>query len=283
MPFRAFHRRLAALAFVAALGACHRYEGVVYRVEAGDNLQALAEKFQLPPDALLRANPRMKYFPVKPGEKILVPQKISRAYIPKTRDRYVPVAEKYPDPGFSDAPAAEEGPPPAVDTPSAPIAARPGVALPAAKLPPLAKKPPVPVIAAAPAKPAAKRTARARELRFLWPAKGKVISKYGKKDQKMHNGIDIKIAPSGEVRAAEDGKVVFCGNELDGYGNLIILRHRPKIYSVYAYLGSVGVKKGDEVAQGQTIAKAGATASDSFFHFEIRNGKQALDPLKHLP
>ena len=278
-------RRLASIPLLLFLcWGCHRFEGTVVRVESGENLQSLSEKYNVKPDALLKANPRMKYYPVQQGEKILIPQRISRAYIPSSRSRYVPVTERYPAPAFPEngnpAVPSEE---PRENPPSrgAPLVTAP-IRSPSGR-PPVSKKgiPASPPVAAV-GKPV-QRKSNAHDLRFLWPAKGKVISTYGKKDQKMHNGIDIRTSPGGDVRASEVGTVVFSGNELAGYGNLVILRHRPKIYSVYAYLSKIIVKKGDTVTQGQVIAKVGSSASDSFFHFEIRNGKQALDPMKHLP
>jgi len=121
-----------------------------------------------------------------------------------------------------------------------------------------------------------------QKVRFYWPAKGKVLSKYGKRNRKMHNGIDISLDPSGPIRASSDGKVVYKGKGVEGYGNLLILRHPRSLFSVYAYLGDIEAEKGNEVKKGDMIARAGSRKDNSFFHFEIRRGKIALNPLKIL-
>ncbi len=122
-----------------------------------------------------------------------------------------------------------------------------------------------------------------KPLQFNWPGSKKVISSFGKRQNKMHNGIDVQFNVLGNVLAAGDGKVVYADDEVKGYGNLIIINHVGSYYSVYAYLAKLLVKKGDVIKMGQTIANVSASPSQSFIHFEIRKGKQALDPIKFLP
>ncbi|MCB0308900.1 MAG: peptidoglycan DD-metalloendopeptidase family protein [Bdellovibrionales bacterium] len=259
MSICSFYHYLACL-ILGLLVGCHSYEGVIHRVESGENIESIAQKFDVSKEALLKANPRAKKFPPRPGERILVPKKISRVYIPTQRRRgYIPISEQNPPTvTFPDEPSTRVGSSD-VSKPSKNVSM-----VPALKSPQVRQK-------------------YKNKLQFLWPSEGRVVSKYGKKDQKMHNGIDIRASSQAPVLASEDGKVVFSGNELQGYGNLVIVRHQPKIYSVYAYLGTILVKKGDLVKKGQAIAKVGKTSDTAFFHFEIRQGKQALDPLKHLP
>lgn len=120
---------------------------------------------------------------------------------------------------------------------------------------------------------------------FLWPVSGPVISKFGPdKDGLKNDGINIS-APSGTpVKAVAEGEVAYAGNELRGFGNLILLRHANGWISAYAHNESLTVKKGDKVRQGQVIAKVGQSGnvSQPQLHFELRKGAQAVDPIPHF-
>lgn len=98
-----------------------------------------------------------------------------------------------------------------------------------------------------------------------------------------NDGVNI-AAPEGEpVRAAADGTVSYAGNELRGFGNLVILRHRGGWTTVYAHNQAVLVERGDRVRQGQVIARAGTRRGCGQLHFEVREHGQAVDPLRYLP
>lgn len=127
------------------------------------------------------------------------------------------------------------------------------------------------------------KTTRSASPTFDWPVDAPVISTFGMRNRKMHNGIDLRVPPNGEIKAVADGKVVHVGSDVEGYGRLVILRHATNLFSVYAYLGEILVKKGAEVQRGSAVARAGSKSSDSFIHFELRRGKRALDPLSILP
>ncbi len=121
--------------------------------------------------------------------------------------------------------------------------------------------------------------------RFMRPVDGKIISGYGPKEGGLHNdGINIKAAKGTAVRAAENGVVAYTGNEMAGYGNLILIRHADRWMTAYAHMDKILVKKGDVVSAGQTVGTVGATGQvDSpQLHFEVRKGTQAEDPAKHL-
>jgi murein DD-endopeptidase MepM/ murein hydrolase activator NlpD len=87
------------------------------------------------------------------------------------------------------------------------------------------------------------------------------------------------------VGASADGEVVYAGNELVGFGNLVLIRHPGGWVSAYAHSENLLVKEGDQVVQGQAIAEAGATgnASSPQVHFELRKGKEPVDPTEYLP
>jgi murein DD-endopeptidase MepM/ murein hydrolase activator NlpD len=121
--------------------------------------------------------------------------------------------------------------------------------------------------------------------RFLWPVRGKVISPFGRRDSGEHNdGINIACEPGTPVKAADSGVVVYDGNELAAYGNLLLVRHSSGFVTAYAHNKKLLVKRGDNVQQGQVIALAGATGDVDRpqLHFEIRKGDRAVDPHRFL-
>src|SRR5262245_2572523 len=118
-----------------------------------------------------------------------------------------------------------------------------------------------------------------------WPVKGRVISGFGTKPDGGHNdGIDVAVPQGTSVKAAENGVVAYSGNELKGYGNLVLIRHANNWVSAYANNEELLVKRGDKVRRGQIIAKAGATGavSQPQVHFELRKGSRPVDPTKHM-
>lgn len=120
---------------------------------------------------------------------------------------------------------------------------------------------------------------------FAWPLKGKVVSRFGTKANGLHNdGINI-VAPRGTaVRAAQNGVVAYAGNELKGFGNLLLVKHSNGWITAYAHNDVLLVKRGDKVRKGQTISKVGSSGNVSSpqLHFEIRKGKRAIDPFQKL-
>jgi len=121
--------------------------------------------------------------------------------------------------------------------------------------------------------------------RFNWPVRGRLSSIYGSKGQGLHNdGINI-IAPLGtSVRAADAGVVAYAGNELRGFGNLLLIKHSGGWVTAYAHNEKLLVKRGDKVNKGQIVAKVGASGNvvQPQLHFEVRKGKRAINPLRHL-
>jgi murein DD-endopeptidase MepM/ murein hydrolase activator NlpD len=120
---------------------------------------------------------------------------------------------------------------------------------------------------------------------FRWPVKGRVISQFGTRPDGGHNdGIDLAVPQGTSVQAAENGVVAYAGNELKGYGNLVLIRHANNWVSAYAHNEEILVKRGDKVKRGQIIAKAGATGavSQPLVHFELRKGSRPVDPTKYM-
>ncbi len=121
---------------------------------------------------------------------------------------------------------------------------------------------------------------------FKWPTNGTIISRFGPKKGGLYNdGINIRAAEGSPVVASDGGKVVYAGNELRGYGNLVLLKHSNGYVTAYAHASDLFVKKGDFVSKGQKIASVGSTGHVSVpqLHFSIRKGRKAINPQSHLP
>lgn len=116
---------------------------------------------------------------------------------------------------------------------------------------------------------------------FRWPARGRVIKAF---KAGQNEGINIAVPEGTPVKAAESGVVVYSGNEVKGYGNLVLIRHPNGFVSAYANNGELMVKRGDQVKRGQQIAKSGQTGDVSApqLHFELRKGSTPVDPTQYL-
>ncbi|ODN26474.1 peptidoglycan DD-metalloendopeptidase family protein [Burkholderia contaminans] len=116
---------------------------------------------------------------------------------------------------------------------------------------------------------------------FAWPARGPVLNGF---DDAKNKGVNIGGAAGETVKAAADGRVVYSGNGLRGYGNLIIIKHDATYLTAYAHNRALMVKEGDAVTKGQKIAEMGNSDSDRvMLHFEVRRQGKPVDPLKYLP
>ena len=120
---------------------------------------------------------------------------------------------------------------------------------------------------------------------FRWPVRGRVIAGFGNKPNGTQNdGINLAVPEGTPVKAADDGVVAYAGNELKGYGNLVLIRHSNGYVSAYAHASELPVKRGDTIKRGQVIAHAGQTGSVTSpqLHFEIRKGSTPVDPTQFL-
>ncbi|WP_298261345.1 LysM peptidoglycan-binding domain-containing M23 family metallopeptidase [Bradyrhizobium sp.] len=139
--------------------------------------------------------------------------------------------------------------------------------------------------AAAVATPAKAAEATGALPTFRWPVRGKVITSYGAKTNgKANDGINVAVPEGTPVKAAEDGVVAYAGNELKGYGNLVLIRHANGYVTAYAHASELLVKRGDSIKRGQVIAKSGQSGevASPQLHFEIRKGSTPVDPLQFL-
>lgn len=146
---------------------------------------------------------------------------------------------------------------------------------------PVSLPPPAP--APAPVAPPPTTAVASGEVAWRWPADGQLVGTYRAGDQ-LRQGIDIAGRAGDPVRAAAAGTVVYSGNGLIGYGELIIVKHSPAFLSAYGHNRKRLVKEGDRVTSGQTIAEMGSSsASRDSLHFEIRRNGKPVNPADYLP
>jgi murein DD-endopeptidase MepM/ murein hydrolase activator NlpD len=251
-------KAVAAAAPVAAAPSMH----VVNR---GDTLMTIAHRNHVPVAELAKANGIDANSKLKLGQKITVPGAKSAA---------APVAAQP-----AQVVAAQPG---AVAVPATKIAA---AELPKEKAR-LAQATPTPEAAAAVTESPVKTAEATGALpTFRWPVRGRVVTGYGAKTNgKSNDGINVAVPEGTPVKAAEDGVVAYSGNELKGYGNLVLVRHSNGYVTAYAHASELMVKRGETIKRGQIIAKSGQSGEvgSPQLHFEIRKGSSPVDPLQFL-
>lgn len=119
---------------------------------------------------------------------------------------------------------------------------------------------------------------------FAWPVEGRLTDLFDESEPKRHLGIDLSAPLGTPIKASASGRVIYSGNTIRGYGNLIILRHSEEFVTIYAHNEVNLVQEGEWVERGQIIAKVGQTgrATGTHLHFEIRKNNKAIDPLIFL-
>lgn len=230
--------------------------GNVHVVAPGETLMSISRRYHKPLKQIADANHIPLHQHLKIGDRITIPGKVVAAAAPAA-----PAAQ----PAAPAVAAAKVQPPRAPAAAPAPAAPKvTAEAAPAANY----------AAAGAPA------TADGGGPAFRWPLRGRVISGFPKND-----GLDLAVPEGTAVHAAEDGVVAYAGNELKGYGNLILIRHSNGYVTAYAHASELMVKRNDPVRRGQVIAKSGQTGSVSSpqLHFEIRKGSTPVDPMQFLP
>jgi murein DD-endopeptidase MepM/ murein hydrolase activator NlpD len=237
----------------------------VHVVNHGDTLMSIAHRNHVPVAELAKANGIDANSKLKLGQKINVPGAKSAA-----------------------APAA--APPAQVATAQPGAVAAPATKLAAVEQPKekarLAQATTTPEAAAAVTETPVKTAEATGALpTFRWPVRGRVVTGYGAKTNgKSNDGINVAVPEGTPVKAAEDGVVAYSGNELKGYGNLVLVRHSNGYVTAYAHASELLVKRGETIKRGQVIAKSGQSGEvgSPQLHFEIRKGSSPVDPLQFL-
>jgi len=120
---------------------------------------------------------------------------------------------------------------------------------------------------------------------YIWPIEGRILRSYVNRADEKYTGIDIAAPRGSEVRAAREGRVLYAGDGIPAYGNLVIVQHDNDTATCYAQLDRVLVKKDQAVRRGQVIGRSGdpGRGREPYLHFEIRRGGEAVDPEPYLP
>jgi murein DD-endopeptidase MepM/ murein hydrolase activator NlpD len=221
-------------------------------VQSGDTLYAIARRTNVPVRGLIDANGLRPPYTVVAGQRLRLP-----AAAPEHAVAAAPGAE-----AARDRTAGQAAQPAAPASVASPAAAPLPAAAPASAPQPDPAPPP-------------------RSGRFAWPVRGTIMSAFGAKPGGLQNdGINIAAPRGTPVRAAEHGVVVYAGNELKGFGNLLLLRHADGWMSAYAHLDEAAVARGAQVQRGQVIGQVGQTGgvASPQLHFELRRGGRAVDP-----
>ncbi len=238
----------------------------VHVVNHGDTLLSIARRNHVSVAELARANNLEPSTKLKLGMKLTVPGAKAAAVAPAVQPGAVAAAQPAvaPAPPTTKIAAATAGPPQTAHLAQATTKLED---TPAAETPVKASE-------ATGALPT-----------FRWPVRGKVITAYGAKaNGKANDGINLAVPEGTPVKAAEDGVVAYSGNELKGYGNLVLVRHANGYVTAYAHASELLVKRGDTIKRGQVIAKSGQSGEvgSPQLHFEIRKGSSPVDPLQFL-
>ncbi|WP_420393979.1 peptidoglycan DD-metalloendopeptidase family protein [Acuticoccus sp.] len=238
-------------------------------VQPGETLTLIAAAHRVPQADLAMLNGLAVDAALTPGQRLRVPPAA------------VVVAAPAPAP-----PAPSIEPSPVAPSPEPVVAAAPD---PSPQVAPVAAEAQAPTVTAAvvdrPQAPAAAAPAAEGEAGFRWPVRGRIIAGFGKQaDGNRNDGINLSVPAGTAVHAAQDGTVIYAGDELEGYGNLILVQHEDDWVSAYAHNEALKVSRGDTVRRGQPIASVGATGSvdQPQLHFELRRKSKPVDPLPHL-
>lgn len=234
-----------------------------HTIASGESLYTIARRYDVSASDIIAANSISSPDRIQVGQRLVIPGRPD--LLAQRAQQATQVA--------STAPAAGTLTPPA--TPSAPAAA----ATPAPSTPPVQQ-----VATAQPSQVSAApqpSSAAAVSDKFRWPLSGRVITDF---TASRGTGINIEAPEGTTVRAAEGGEVIYVGNAVEGYGNLILVKHSNGFVSAYAHLNTIGVVKGDRVNRGDSIGTVGMTGSVTRpqLHFELRRGATPVDPVPLL-
>jgi murein DD-endopeptidase MepM/ murein hydrolase activator NlpD len=246
-----------------------------YVVQPGDTVALVAKRFSVPAGELADLNDLTERARLSPGDQLALPSDIhdrGPVELPPLRLATAPTNRIYQPPPsagiYTPLPSTGAAPGPAPLTPRAPLPEVAGSGLSDTQIAALAHS------------------------RFIWPVRGEIISTFGAKGLGVRNdGVDVRSPEGSVVRASAPGDVVYAGNQIPGFGNLVLLQHADGWVTAYAHLERMSVQMRQQVGQGQEIGEVGTSGgvSEPQLHFEVRYkgsaGEKArpIDPLLVLP
>lgn len=228
-----------------------------YRVRAGDSVTGIARLYEVSPSQIVRLNGLQSPYRLNVGQVLRLPSLLGNTPPPAAA---APIATN------ASVARVEEAPDDTVAKPGQKPTVRQASTTQRASLPNSTPK-------------------LSGNGQYMRPVDGKIISSFGPKEGGLHNdGINIRAPKGTPVRAAQNGVVVYTGDDLEGYGNLILVRHEGGRMTAYAHLDKTLINRGQTVKQGQSIGTVGSTGQVSTpqLHFEIRHGSKALNPVQYL-
>jgi murein DD-endopeptidase MepM/ murein hydrolase activator NlpD len=223
-------------------------------VRRGDTLYAISRRYGVDMASLARANRLRAPYKIQAGQRLVLPFDTRRGRVAQTQTARAHPAHKPKSPAATDVPRGSSS---VSGVPRPKPAFRPS--------------PPVPQRDAA---------------GFIWPVEGRVLSSFGTAASALHNdGLNIAAPMGAPVRAADNGVVAYAGDQIRGFGKMLLIKHAGGLITAYAHADKLLVARGDVVSRGQVVARVGKSGGvDSpQLHFEVRRGSQAVDPRKFLP
>ena len=249
-----------------------------YKVIKGDNLYSISKKFNIPIQKIIKSNKITSPFKIFPNQKIFLPR--NKVYTVKKGDTLYSISRKFKTDLFSLSVLNKLN---NVNQ----IKVNQKILIPENILKPKKIKQKEKPLQKTENKKIIKKKLLTNKVDtdFIWPIKGKILNNFGSETPGFFNdGINISSNLGTSVKASLDGEIVYSGNEIPGYGNLILIKHSKNWITAYAHLEKIVKKKGNYVKKGETIGLVGKTGnvSEVQLHFEIRKGKEAVNPLKYL-
>ena len=236
-----------------------------HTIASGESLYTIARRYDVTTQALVLANGLSSPDKIVVGQKVIIP---GRADL---------LATKAPAP----VQVASTNPAPAPLQQTLPTAAPNTLQTAATPAPAPQQAAPAPAAPTQVANVPAAEPAMSGNTKFRWPVSGRVLTDFA---ASRGTGINIEASEGSAIKAAENGTVIYVGSGVEGYGNLILIRHPNGYVSAYAHLKSMSVAKGANVSRGDTIGAAGMTGSvtQPQLHFELRKGATPVDPMPLL-
>jgi murein DD-endopeptidase MepM/ murein hydrolase activator NlpD len=237
--------------------SCALSKGVYHTVRPGQTLYSIGKVYQVDVDVLARVNHLRDRSSISAGQRLFIPGATRIKYVPPTVRTQVASRRQ----------ATDRRPASRTSTASAGTTRSSGRT------------------AGSAAAKTGSAVAVASKDRFSWPVKGSVLKKFGDANGTAGKGMEIAVPSGSAVRAAAAGKVIYSGDGIKGYGNLIILKHDESFFTVYGFNRQNLVGTGGFVSKGEKIALSGTPPGGGRprLHFEIRRGKDAVNPLHYLP